>query len=180
MDSTNADQRPEPPPTADEVATVLGFLEYQRATLEMKCRGVDPAGLAATIEPSSMSLGGLLKHLAYVEDHWFHRAFADRPPCEPWASVDWSADRDWDWNSAAEDDVDELFGLWRAAVGRSRAIVAEVLLGPDPLDRRAEQDVFDGHPPSLRWILLHMVEEYARHNGHADLLRERFDGSVGE
>jgi hypothetical protein len=128
-----------------------------------------------------MSLGGLLKHLAFVEDHWFHRAFADRPACEPWASVDWSADPDWDWHSAAGDPPHRLFDLWREAVGRSRAIVTDALAEPgDPLGQQARQDVFDGDAPSLRWILLHMVEEYARHNGHADLLRERIDGTVGE
>lgn len=171
--------RPEPPVAGDEVAAVLGFLDYQRATLAWKCRGLDRAGLTATTAASSMTLGGLLKHMAYVEDHWFQRAFADEPAAHPWDTVDWSADRDWDWHSAADDSPDQLLAIWQAAIERSRAHVARALAGRG-LDERARQDVFDGDPPNLRWILLHMIEEYARHNGHADLLREAVDGETGE
>lgn len=171
--------RPEPPADGDEVGTLLGFLEFHRATLEWKTRGLDAAGLAATVGASTMTLGGLLKHLAYVEDDWFSRALNGRDRAEPWASVDWAADRDWDWHSAADDAPDQLRALWLAAVERSRADVAAALAagGPDAPARRAWPD---GRAPSVRWVLTHMVEEYARHNGHADLLREAVDGQVGE
>ncbi|WP_308439391.1 mycothiol transferase [Cellulomonas pakistanensis] len=171
--------RPEPPTAGDEVDTLLGFLEFHRATLEWKTRGLDAAGLATTVGTSTMTLGGLLKHLAYVEDDWFSRSLHGRDRAEPWASVDWAADRDWDWHSAADDAPDDLRALWLAAVERSRADLAAALAagGPDAPARRAWPD---GRAPSVRWVLTHMVEEYARHNGHADLLREAVDGQVGE
>ena len=178
---TNLDEqgRPEPPLAADETATLLGFLEYQRATLAWKCAGLDAAGLRATVAPSSMTLGGLLKHLAYVEDLWCSRWLHGRDRRPPWDTVDWDADPDWDWHSAAEDTPEQLRTLWQDAVARSRALVAEAL-ADDGLERLARRTWPDGRAPSLRWILVHMVEEYARHNGHADLLRESVDGLTGE
>jgi uncharacterized damage-inducible protein DinB len=171
--------RPEPPPAAGEAATVLGFLDYQRATLAWKCADLDAAGLRATVAASSMTLGGLLKHLAYVEDMWCSRYLHGRDWSPPWNTVDWSADRDWDWNSAAEDTPGQLRALWGDAVARSRDLVAEAL-ADGGLDRPARRAWPHGLVPSLRWILLHLVEEYARHNGHADLLRESIDGRTGE
>lgn len=171
--------RPEPPLAGDETATLLGFLDYQRATLAWKCAGLDAAGLQAKVGPSSMTLGGLLKHMAYVEDGWFSRSLHDRDRAAPWDTVDWEADPDWDWNSAAEDSPDELRTLWQDAVARSRSLVAEAL-ADGGLDRPARRTWPDGRAPSLRWILVHMIEEYARHNGHADLLRESVDGLTGE
>ena len=172
--------RPEPPLAADETASVLGFLEFQRATLAWKCSGLDAAGLRATTAASSMTLGGLLKHMAYVEDLWFSRRLYGRGKTPPWDTVDWEADRDWDWHSAAEDTPEELRTLWQDAVTRSRGLVAEALVDGG-LDRPAAVlDDYHGQAPSLRWILLHMIEEYARHNGHADLLRESVDGLTGE
>jgi hypothetical protein len=100
--------RPEPPLAADETATLLGFLEYQRATLAWKCAGLDAAGLGATVAASSMTLGGLLKHLAYVEDAWCSRWLHGRDRQPPWDTVDWKADPDWDWHSAAEDTPEQL------------------------------------------------------------------------
>jgi uncharacterized damage-inducible protein DinB len=171
--------RPEPPLAADETATLLGFLDHQRATLAWKCAGLDIAGLRATIAVSSMTLGGLLKHLAYVEDAWCSRALhgLDRQP--PWDTVDWKADPDWDWHSAAEDTPDQLHALWQDAVARSRSLVTEAL-ADGGLERPARRTWPDGRAPSLRWILCHLIEEYARHNGHADLLRESVDGRTGE
>ncbi len=171
--------RPEPPLAADEAATLVGFLEYQRATLEWKCAGLDAIGLTATVGASSITLGGMLKHLAYVEDHWFSRSLYGRDPQPPWDTVDWKADPDWDWHSAADDSPEQLFALWRAAVDRSRSLVAEAL-ADGGLGRLAQRTWPDGRAPSLRWILVHMIEEYARHNGHADLIRESVDGSTGE
>ncbi len=171
--------RPEPPLAAGEIDTLLGFLDYHRATLEWKCSGLDSAGLRATVGPSSMTLGGMLKHLANVEHIWFSRMLHGRPIDEPWSSVDWRADRDWDWNSAAQDSPDELRTLWKKTVDESRSLVDEALADGD-LDRLCVRKWPDGRTPSLRWLLCHMIEEYARHNGHADLLRESIDGSTGE
>lgn len=171
--------RPEPPLAAGETDTLLGFLDYQRATLAWKCGGVDSAGLQAKVAASSMTLGGLLKHMAFVEDYWFSHRLHDHEPVTPWSTVDWKADPDWDWNSAADDAPDQLLSRWREAVERSKALVAEALAGGG-LERLAERPWPDGSSPSLRWILCHMIEEYARHNGHADLLRESVDGLTGE
>jgi uncharacterized damage-inducible protein DinB len=171
--------RPEPPLAADEVATLLGFLDYQRATLAWKCSGLDADGLNATVGPSSMTLGGLLKHLALVEDSWFSRWLHGRDRQPPWDTVDWDADPDWDWHSAAEDTPEQLRARWQDAVAHSRSLVGEAL-ADGGLDRLARRTWPDGRAPSLRWILCHMIEEYARHNGHADLLRESVDGRTGE
>jgi hypothetical protein len=93
--------------------------------------------------------------------------------------VDWRADPDWDWHSAAEDSPERLRTLWREAVARSREVVDQALAGGG-IDRMSRRRWPDGRTPSLRWILGHMVEEYARHNGHADLIRESIDGLTGE
>ena len=171
--------RTEPPLAADELDSLLGFLDYQRQTLEWKTRGLGADGLAATVGPSTMTLGGLLKHLAFVEDYWFGYRLQGRSPGAPWDTVDWDADGDWDWHSAAQDSPGELRDLWEAALARSREAVEEAL-DDGGLDRLAERSSSDGSTPSLRWILLHMIEEYARHTGHADLLRESVDGETGE
>lgn len=171
--------RPEPPLVADELTMLLAFLDYQRATLEWKTAGLDAEGLQARLAPSTMTLGGLLKHLAWVEDYWFSRRLQGHEAAEPWASVDWKADSDWEWNSAADDSPEQLRALWAGAIARSRELVAEALLDGS-LDRVATQLGSDTREPTLRWILVHMIEEYARHNGHADLLRESVDGETGE
>jgi uncharacterized damage-inducible protein DinB len=173
------EERPEPPVAAGETETLLGFLDYQRATLEWKCRGLDAAGLRASIAPTTMTLGGLLKHMALVEDHWFARSLHGHARRPPWDAVDWTADRDWEWHSANNDTPDMLFGVWQDAVTRSRALVQDAL-SRGGLDQPAHTAWPDGRAPSLRWILCHMIEEYARHNGHADLLRESVDGATGE
>jgi uncharacterized damage-inducible protein DinB len=172
--------RPEPPLAGDEVATIVGFLEFQRATLGWKTDGLDADGMRLRTAASSMTLGGILKHMAWVEDLWCSRRLHGRDAAAPWADVDWDADRDWEWTSSLEDSPEELRSLWYDAVGRSRRDVADAI-ADGGLDGRA---AWDGHgsddAPSLRWILLHMIEEYARHNGHADLLREAVDGQTGE
>jgi uncharacterized damage-inducible protein DinB len=126
-----------------------------------------------------MTLGGLLKHMALVEDHWFSSWLDDRKPAAPWNSVDWTADPDWEWRTAAEDTPQELRRIWQEAVANSRSRVTDAL-GRGGLDQLARRQGLDGESPSLRWILCHMIEEYARHNGHADLLREAVDGETGE
>ncbi len=135
--------------------------------------------MRATLGPSSITLGGLLKHLAYVEDDWFSRKLHGRGMASPWDTVDWNADPDWDWHSAAEDTPEQLFALWREAVARSRSLVPEAL-AEGGLNRRASFTWPNGQSPSLRRVLIDMIEEYARHNGHADLIRESVDGQTGE
>jgi uncharacterized damage-inducible protein DinB len=171
--------RLEPPVAADEAATLLGFVDYQRATLAWKCRGVGPAGLNTTIAASSMTLGGLLKHMAFVELHWFSGSLFGLEPELPWSAVDWETDPDWEWRTAADDSPEQLFALWEHAVARSRTLLAEAMPNGG-LGQLAVRTWSDGSAPSLRWILCHMIEEYARHNGHADLLREAVDGETGE
>jgi len=184
--------RPEPPIAASERDTLLGYLDYQRATLEWKSRGLDEAGLCRTIASSSMTLAGLLKHMAYVEDHWFSGMLLDLPRMSPWDAVDWATTPDWEWESAAREPADVVRAQWSTSVERSRAVVRDVLSRAsdatttsdattgDSLGTLAKRSWPNGERPSLRWILVHMIEEYARHNGHADLLREAVDGETGE
>ena len=128
-----------------------------------------------------MTLGGLLKHLALVEDNWFSVVFLGNEDAEVWLGVDWDADRDWEWHTAAEDSPDYLRGLFDEAVAASDVIIHEALAGPHGLDAVSARESRRGNGKfSLRWIVVHMIEEYARHNGHADLLRESIDGSTGE
>ena len=171
--------RPEPPIAAGETATLLGFLDYQRATLAWKCGGLDVAGLQAKVGVSSMTLGGMLKHLAYVEDYWFSQRLHGNDRRPPFDTVDWKADPDWEWHSAAQDTPEQLLALWQDSAARSRSLVAEAL-ADGGLERLARRRWPNGESPSLRWILVHMIEEYGRHNGHADLIRESVDGETGE
>ena len=171
--------RPEPPIAADETATLLGFLDFQRATMAWKCRGLDAAGLQVKVAASSMTLGGMLKHLAYVEDYWFSQRLHGNDRRPPFDTVDWKADPDWEWHSAAHDTPEQLFALLQDSVSRSRSMVAEAL-ADGGLERLGQRPWPNGESPSLRWILVHMIEEYGRHNGHADLIRESIDGETGE
>jgi hypothetical protein len=171
--------RPEPPYAAGEIATLLGFLEFQRATLAWKCAGLDTDALQTRAAASTMTLGGMLKHLAGVEDYWFVQILMDRPIPPPWEEVDWDTDPDWDWRTADDDLPDDLHMLWAQSKDRARAATNEALAAGG-LEFLARRPLKDGTVPSLRWILVHMIEEYARHNGHADLLREAIDGQTGE
>jgi uncharacterized damage-inducible protein DinB len=167
------EERPEPPLEGDERATLTGFLDYQRATLEWKCSDLSPDELARrSMPPSTLSLLGIVRHMADVERGWFDRvAGRSRPPYYYTAE-----DRDGDFDGAVADQavVDDAFATWRAEIARSQAVVAEADLGDTFVHDRT------GERFSLRWVLAHMIEEYARHNGHADLLREAIDGSTGE
>ena len=145
----------------------------------MEVRGTGRGRLAGNDPPSSITLGGLLKHLANVEDDYFSQKLLGREPAPPWDTVDWDADPDWDWHSAAEDTPEQLMTLWRDAAARSRAAVSEAL-ADGGLDRLTQYTWPDGRAPSLRWIVVHLIREYARHCGHADILRESVDGLTGE
>jgi uncharacterized damage-inducible protein DinB len=171
--------RPEPPVAACEADTLIGFLEYQRATFAWKTAGLNAAGLATTVAASSMTLGGMLKHLALVEDSWFSQALRGNEAAPPWDGVDWDADPDWEWHSAVSDTPEQLRAIWLENVERSRECVTEALAEGD-VGQPGTRTWPDGRTPSMRWILTHMIEEYARHNGHADLIRESVDGETGE
>jgi uncharacterized damage-inducible protein DinB len=168
--------RTDPAYDADEATQLYGFLDYHRATLLTKTAGLTTEQLATTHPPSTMTLGGMLKHLALVEDNWFSVFLLGNDYDAVWADVDWAEDPDYDWQSAAGDSPEELRALLTGTVDRVRGLVDGV-----PLDQMSVRRLrSSGAPVNLRWIVLHMIEEYARHNGHADLIRESLDGSVGE
>lgn len=171
--------RVDPPIAGDEVAAVLGELERVRSYIAWKCGNLDAAGLNATVRPSTMTLGGLLKHLALVEDSHFARLLFNREPGPPWDAVDWSAEPDWEWRSARYDSPETLMAMWQTAVERSRTLVSQVIAA-DGLDYVGSYVSRSGESPNLRRVLLDLIEEYARHAGHADLLREAVDGLTGE
>lgn len=158
--------------TGDERTMLMMFLRSQRATLEMKCVGLDAELSRRSVEPSTLSLLGLVRHLADVERRWFRRVMAgqDAPPR---FSSDTNPDGDFD--GAVPDPVvaAEAWEVWRAEVA-----FADRLVNAAPHLDLVGHDSWRG-TVSLRWVLIHMVEEYARHNGHADLLRERIDGAIG-
>jgi uncharacterized damage-inducible protein DinB len=170
------DPRTEPPTRGGERETLAGFLRWHRETLELKCSGLDAAALATrSVEPSSMSLLGLLRHMADVERSWFRRFMAgqDAPPL--FYSKE---DPDGEFDGARPDPalVAEAWQAWREEIAFADQFVAAA---PD-LDVLGQRRDASRGPMSLRWVLNHMIEEYARHNGHADLLRERIDGAVGQ
>jgi Protein of unknown function (DUF664) len=166
---------PDEDPRADggftgERDTLLGYLRDQRLTLELKCSGLDAADLARrSVEPSTLSLLGLVRHMAGVEHSWFRIRMAGEEGPRHYRT---GADRDFDFNGAVPDPrvVEESFALWRSEIALSEEYVAGQ---PDLSTVGAEGD-------ALREVLVHMIEEYARHNGHADFLRERIDGHKGQ
>ena len=163
---------------ADERTMLSGFLDYHRATLLWKVSGLTAEQLATAAVPSSnLTLGGLVKHLALVEDSWFTEDFAGLPMPAPFTDVDWDTDRDWEFHTAADDTPQWLVQRYEESCARSRAVVAAA----PSLDARSMAiSKSEGVPYTLRWILLHMIEETARHNGQVDLLREALDGTTGE
>lgn len=177
MSSTDGDREAAEP--APEAAEIIAALERNRRTFGWKTGGLDRDGLRATAAASSMTLGGLVKHLALVEADWIAVKLAGQPYGPPWESVDFGQDPDWEWRTAADDSPADLYDLWHAAVERSRAITVQVLRDTG-LDGPAELTLPDGRKPTVRAMLVDMIEEYARHTGHADLLRESVDGLVGE
>ncbi len=169
----------EPPlRTAGEVEMLLFALDRSRAQFAWKCGGLDADALNRGHPPSAMTLGGLVKHLAFVDD-WTAVRLTAHPMPEPWRAVDWDADPDWPWHSAADDSPTELYRLWAEAAARCRAAVAEVI-ADGGLDRTAKFDFEPSELPNARRLLVDLHDEYARHVGHADLLREAIDGLVGE
>src|SRR3954453_19696041 len=118
---------PSPPAAGDEVATLLGSLNRQRSIFAWKTGGLDAAGMRATVGASSMTLGGLVKHVALVEDHYFTHRLHGRDIGPPWNAVDFDTDPEWEWRTGAEDGPEQVLALWRAAVARSRAAMAGAL-----------------------------------------------------
>ena len=169
----------EPPIAGTEVEQLVGALDRLRTTFRWKAGGLDSAGLQTRVGASAMTLGGLLKHLALVEDYYFTAKLRGEPLGPPWNAVDMEADPDWEWHSAVEDSPGQLYDLWGDAVARSRAQLAAAL-ATGGLDQPISMSWPDGRQPSLRRLLCDLIEEYGRHTGHADLLREAVDGLVGE
>ena len=158
----------------DERVLLNGFLDYQRDTLDWKCSRLADAQLSTHAVPTSnATLLGLLRHMALVERFWFREVWAgERFEAEMYTRTD---DPDEEWNDLGSDTGVAAYERWRAEIARSRAVVA----GTEDLGAVFTRED-SGERVSARWILIHMVEEYARHNGHADLLREAIDGEVGE
>lgn len=162
--------RIDPPTVADERTQLTAFLDYQRDTLAWKCSGLSDDQLKLrSVEPSSLSLLGLLRHLTEVERGWFVETINGEQAPPTYYSEE---NQDGDFDDLDSHSPTEVYETWQSACARSREITA------------AHELDFEGSRPhrnySLRWVLIHMIEEYARHNGHADLLRERIDGATGE
>ena len=164
--------RAEPPDSGPELQALTGFLDWQRESILLKTDGLTREQLAQPLPPSSLTLAGLANHLTRVEDTWFRVRFAGLPPDELWAEHD----RDRDFLTATDLEPEELRARYRAACDRSREVVAHA----DNLDQLSVSTSSTGTQWDLRWVLIHMIEETARHAGHADLLREAIDGTVGE
>jgi uncharacterized protein DUF664 len=164
------DQRIHPSKVAGERASLASFLDYQRATLAMKCQGLTDEQLERKAVPTSgLSLLGLVRHAAVIERAWFHMVLSGEPITARWPPVDGVFGE----FLVDDADVDEAFTLWSEACEGSRSVT-------DAFESLDETVDFRGETISVRYVLTHMIEEYARHNGHADLLREAIDGTVGE
>jgi uncharacterized damage-inducible protein DinB len=164
--------RPSPPRSAPEREMLEAWLDFHRITLERKCSGLAPEQLRRrAVPPSPLSLLGLVRHMAEVERGWFRRALANEDAPPHYYSDD---DPDGDFDHVDTADVAEAFATWRAECAHARAVLASF----SDLDAMGRNETRPERP-SVRWVLVHMIEEYARHNGHADLLREVIDGVVG-
>ncbi|MPY62290.1 DinB family protein [Streptomyces spongiae] len=167
-------KRTEPATDADERSMLEGFLDYHRQTLEWKCEGLDDAQLrTASVPPSELSLMGLVRHMADVERSWFRRVLADEDVAPLYYSDE---DRDGEFHLTDTDTWEDAYTTWQAEIAAARTSAARFALD----DASQGRNGFTEEPLTLRWIYTHMIEEYARHNGHADLLRERVDGATGE
>jgi hypothetical protein len=166
------DPREEPPFIAAERPMLDAWLDYHRATLLVKCAGLSGEQLARlSVPPSTMTLLGLVRHMTLVEWWWFEHVFAGDPSPEP---IDTSEDPDADFNAGEPASADADLMNFESRCAQSRTIVAAA----ENLDALSVSP--DRPTRDLRWILVHMIEEYARHNGHADLLRQCIDGAEGE
>lgn len=169
----------EPPFAGSEVEHLLGAIDRQRATFRWKAADLDAAGLALRLPASDLSLGGLLKHLAWAEDLMFTRKLDGSSQHEPWASAPFADEPNWEFESARSDTPEALYRLYDEQVERSRATVAAALEAGG-LDQIVALGREHGISVTLRRLLFDLLEEYGRHTGHADLLREAVDGRTGE
>jgi hypothetical protein len=169
----------EPPAAGTEVEHLVGALNRLRTTFRWKADDLDAAGLQTHVGASSLTLGGLLKHLAAVEDYTFTVKLSGAPMGAPWDATGWDGSNDWEFISAAGDTPDQLYALWDGAVERSLTRLRAALTHGG-LDQLVHASWPDGRHASLRRLLCDLIEEYGRHTGHADLLREAVDGLVGE
>jgi hypothetical protein len=169
----------EPPLAGTETEHLVGALDRLRTTFRWKADALDAAGLRTRIGASSLTLGGLLKHLASVEDYTFTTKLRGEPIGAPWDTTGWDGTNDWEFASAADDTPEQLYALWDGAVERSRARL-DAALADGGLDQLAHVSEPEGRHGSLRRLVFDLIEEYGRHTGHADLIREAVDGLVGE
>ncbi|MDT7545770.1 MAG: hypothetical protein QOE99_1880 [Actinomycetota bacterium] len=176
---TDVDPPWEPPMAGTEVEHLVGSLERLRATFRWKADGLNAMQLQVRLGSSALTLGGLLKHLAFVEDYMFTVKLRGEPPGEPWDSAGGRPSGDWSFTSAAHDAPADLYALWDGAVQRARDRL-DTALAAGGLDQSVHLSSPDGRPASLRRLICDLLEEYGRHTGHADLLREAVDGRVGE
>ncbi len=166
-----AEERVDPPLAADERTMLEAWLEWQRGTLATKCEGLDNEQLRErSVPPSSLSLIGLVRHMADVERGWFRRCLAGEDVKPVYSSKE---DPDGDFDRINEGDPQADIAKWRDECERARSVFANIVSLDDMGKGR-------NHEFSVRWVLVHMIEEYARHNGHADFLRERIDGATGD
>jgi uncharacterized damage-inducible protein DinB len=166
------------PTVGDERTMLVAFLDYYRAVIIDKCLGLTKEQLATRLQPSDLTLPGIAFHLAAVEEDWFVGDMLGEEMGEPWASVDWDAEGpDWEWRTAPTLDIEDVLDTYRRAIARSNEVAASAE-SLDQLSVRTHPRT--GEPWSLRFILIHMIEETARHAGHADLIRESIDGEVGD
>jgi Protein of unknown function (DUF664) len=169
----------EPPAAGTEVEHLIGALERLRATFRWKADRLDAVALRTRVGASSLTLAGLLKHLAFVEDFMFTTKLHGDPVGEPWGNQSDRETPDWEFASAREDTADVLYALWDEAVERSRTRLNDAL-HHGGLDQPVHAAWPDGRHANLRRLVCDLIEEYGRHTGHADLLRESVDGLVGE
>ena len=168
--------RTDPDPDGSESRLLGEYLDYQRETVLLKTEGLTQAQMVQRHPPSELTLAGLLYHLSLVEENWMEVRFSGLPDRDPWATVDWDADPNWEFRTAEGLRPEDLRDRYREACERTRLVVASAA----GLDQMSVQPMRDGRHFSLRWVLLHLIEETARHAGHADFLREAIDGTVGE
>jgi hypothetical protein len=176
---TDSDYPWEPPLAGTEVEHLVGALDRLRTTFRWKADDLDAAGLQTRVGASALTLGGLLKHLAAVEDYSFTTKLSGTPIGAPWDTTEWDGSNDSEFTSAAHDTPEQLYALWDGAVERSRARL-DAALADGGLDQPVSVSGPDGRHASLRRLVCDLIEEYGRHTGHADLLREAVDGLVGE
>ena len=162
--------------TTSERESLEQYLDYQRETILRKTEGLTQEQLGQRIPTSALTLAGILYHLALVEEDWFEVKFLGQEDREDWQGIDWDADPEYEFRTALTKDPDWLRRRYRDACDRARQVTAAA----DSLDDVSVSTRVGGKPFTLRWVMLHLIEETARHAGHADLLREAIDGTTGE